>query len=538
MTSFNLTRERWIPVEELDGRVQELSTRDTLSRAHELRALADSSPLVVAAVTRHLLAVLHRAYTGPRTKSEWCAIASSGAFDQRRVDAYLDRVEDRMDLFNPEQPFAQTRGLRERFIQYVTPIDELEVARTHWGGAREVFRHRPPLPRPEMSPGRAARALLAHHAFATGGLIKKPGEPTSATAAPLARAALVVVRGPTLFITLVANLLVYDRAHGSPIPTGGADDCCSWEQAPLPRELRRSDEPKRPPFGYLDLLTWLSRRVELLEQDGVVTGFINAVGQGIADGSPRDPMVAYRRHGKYGLLPIGIDLDRAFWRNASALFEMTRGEGAAFERPRAIDLVADQLAIDLLGRNTMYDIEVLGVAAEKSRVDAVRVERVQVEARCLNDAAASEAVRECLAFSEKLVDGLRSSLYTYARSAVAPGERDPDRKGVGQLVNSLGAEPAAWSALGVSFKHFLQAFGDDPEKAATVFRSRARDVVKDIFRSATARPATTGRWLKARALAEQSFHSRLADLTERWSPSDVREVPLNACTRSARQPVD
>ena len=233
-TAFNLTREPWIPVESFDGRAFEVSTRDALKRAHELRALADPSPLVVAALTRHLLAVLHRSYDGPRSMKEWAAIARAGAFGPAQVEAYLDRVQDRMDLFHPTHPFAQTRGLLGQFADYVTPIDELEIFRARWGTARELFRHLPER-QPRMAPACAARALLAHQAFATGGLVKKPGEPTSATAAPLARAALVVVRGKTLFQTLIANLLRYGAEE--PVPTGGATDTCSWEQDPPPPEL-------------------------------------------------------------------------------------------------------------------------------------------------------------------------------------------------------------------------------------------------------------------------------------------------------------
>jgi CRISPR system Cascade subunit CasA len=530
MTSFNLTRERWIPVEVLNGRVVELSTRATLQRAHTLRALADPSPLVVAALTRHLLAVLHRAYEGPRTMREWCAIASSGAFDQSRVDGYLDRVEDRMDLFHPAQPFAQTRGLREHFSKYVDPIDELELPRTGWGAARELFRHRPALPAPVMTAARAARELLAHQAFATVGLIKKPGEPDTATAAPLTHVALVVVRGPTLFVTLIANLLLYDPGRGKPVPTGGADDCCAWEQAPQPKRLSALREPKRRPLGYLDLLTWLSRRVELIQENGEITGFINAVGKGMAEGSPRDPMVAYRRDKKYGLRPIKIDADRAFWRNASALFESTRGEGASFERPQAIDLVADPVAIEFIGRDTMYDIEVLGMDAEraKKRVATMRFERVQTQARCFNDADAGAAVRECLNFSDKLVDALRSPLWVYARSALAPGGRDADAASVRSLVNSFGAEPAAWSALGVVFEGFLRNLGHDSDAATADFRSRAVEVVRNVFRTATARPATTGRWLKARALAERSFQEKLSELTGTRNSQSAQEGVLNA----------
>ncbi|MGE0451201.1 MAG: type I-E CRISPR-associated protein Cse1/CasA, partial [Vicinamibacterales bacterium] len=143
MTIFNLTREPWIPVEALDGRVFELSTHDALRRAHELRALADPSPLVVAALTRHLLAVLHRSYDGPRSMKEWVSIARSRRFDVTCVNDYLSRVEDRMDLFHPMRPFGQTRGLLEQFGDYVMPIDELEVFRSRGGTGRVLFRHAP-----------------------------------------------------------------------------------------------------------------------------------------------------------------------------------------------------------------------------------------------------------------------------------------------------------------------------------------------------------------------------------------------------------
>jgi CRISPR system Cascade subunit CasA len=512
MTAFNLTREPWIPVETLDSAVVELSTRDALKQAHALRSLADSSPLVVAALTRHLLAVLHRAYDGPRTMDAWCEIASSGAFDAGRVDAYLDRVEDRMDLFHPTHPFAQTKGLRERFGEYTSPIDELEVLRSGWGSARELFRHRPEEPRPNMPPGRAARALLAHQAFATGGLIRKPGEPTSATAAPLVRGGLVIIRGQTLFATLSANLLVYDPEHGRPIPTGGQEDRCSWEQDAPPRALRPGKEPKRTPLGYLDVLTWLSRRVEFVHDDEVVTGFINAAYHGMADGASRDPMMTYRLDEKRGFVPIGVDVDRAFWRDAGALFETARADSKAFERPQAIDLVADSKAIDLVGPDTLYDIEVLGIAGYQSRVDAVRVERVQTRAACLNDPDAGGAVRESLDLCSRLIKGLRGSLWSYARAALAPGEREPDKKDVAHFVDSLGAEPAAWSALGVLFESFLKNLGDDPEEAAATFRHDAICAARHMFHGATAQAGSTGRWLKARTLAEASFHRSIASL--------------------------
>lgn len=505
-TSFNLAREPWIPVETFDGAVFELSTRDTLARAHELRALADPSPLVTAALTRHLLAVLHRSYEGPRSMREWVAIARAGAFDRLCVGSYLDRVEERMDLFHPTHPFGQTRGLLQRFGEYLTPIDEIEVFRSRWGTARELFRHTPEQ-QARMTAARAARALLAHQAFATGGLVKKPGEPTAATAAPLVRAALVVIRGKTLFQTLIANLLRYGPEE--PVPTGGAQDACSWEQEAPPADLRRIDEPRRMPYGYLDLLTWLSRRVEFVGDRTGVTGYVNAVWQGLEAGSPRDPMVAYRKHEKLGWLPIGINADRAFWRDSAALFETARADTATFERPRAVDLVASEDALQVVGDVT-YDIEVLGIAAEKSRVDAVRFERVQAHGRCFNDPDAGTAVRDALVFAERSVNALSTATFIYARTALSPGGRQPDTAAVRSLVESFGAKPAAWSALGVAFDDLMRQVAQDPDAALAAFRSRATNLVLEMLRGVTARSETTGRWLKARALAEHAFAEQLA----------------------------
>lgn len=512
MTSFNLTRRPWIQVEHMDGRVTELSTRDVLRQAHTLRSLIDASPLVVGALTRHLLAVLHRCYDGPRSMREWKVIASSGAFDSGRIDAYLDKWDERMDLLHPRYPFAQTAGLDKRFAGYETPIDELEVVRARWGGARELFQHRPEEYAPRMSPARVARSLLAHHAFTTGGLIKKPNEPTSATAAPLARSALVTVKGANLFLTLVANLLIYNDA--APVPTGGASDGCAWEQEPPPTALSAAQEPKRRPRGYLDLLTWESRRVQLVHQDGMVTHFINAVFQGLDEGSPLDPMVAYRRDEKRGLLPISIDVDRAFWRDAGALFETTRGDAAAFERPRAIDHVASVDARDVFGDDALYDVEVVGQHPEKSKIHAVRAERVQTRARCFDDPDAGATVRESVQTCSFLVNALQDAVRVYARIALAPDGRDPDAKAVSALADATGARPAAWSTLGVAFEQLMRELVDDPDQAGRQFRTRAMAIVRDVFRDATARADTSGRWLQAQAAAEHRFNSQLAKFAD------------------------
>jgi len=521
---FDLTREPWIPAERLDGASVELSTRDLLRDAHTLRGLADPSPLVIAALTRHLLAVLHRAYAGPRTMREWTAIASAGRFDRTRIDAYLDTVAARMDLFHPTHPFAQTRGLLAQFGDYIDPIDQLELTRSSWGLGRALFRHRPTDPLPTMGPARAARALLAHHAFATQGTVKKPGEPISASDAPLVGAGVVILRGDTLFETLISNLLRYDPVEGFPISTGGAMDVCSWEQSAPPSQLKVAKEPKESFLGYLDLLTRLSRRIELVCEGDVVTGFINAVWRGLPNAPPQDPMVTYRRDEKRGLLSVGINPARAFWRDAGALFEAGRGESRAYDRPKAIALVADPDALDVLGRGRRFSVEILGLSAEKSRVDAVRVERIHVAARSFNDATARTAVESSIAFAAKVADAIRSAVGVFAKKALSPGKRVPKTEDIKGLVTSIGAEEALWSALGVDFDGFMRDLADDPDAAAERFERRALATARDVFNRAVDRPDSSGRWLKARAIAEESLTSKLPRVHDRTAGMAAEEI--------------
>lgn len=504
--TFNLTTEPWIPCELLDGARTELSTREVLVRAHEIKALAESSPLTTAALHRHLLAVLHRAYEGPRSLSEWTAIARPGAFDAPRIDAYLGQVKDRMDLFHPTHPFAQTRGLKEQFA--TTPIDELEVERSAWGPGRELFQARPEDHHASFTPARAARALITHHAFATGGLVRKPNEPTAATAAPLVRSAVILPRRDTLFGTLLANLMVYDPVAGKPI-TGGADDRPAWEQDPPPRELRRPDEPKNLPRGWLDLLTWLSRRIELVVEGDRVTGFVRAVWQGLHEQSPHDPMVTYRVDEKRGTWPHGLNPDRMFWRDAHALFQATEeAKATGFERAKNLGFLSQREVLAVFGKGARFRIEILGMFAEKSRVDLTRTERLATTADALADPAAREAVKSATHHAEERVKALKSALWVYASKALSPGDRSPDTKDVNGLIQSLGADAAAWSALGQVFEVFVGRL-DQPD-ALDTFKADTDRAIRRCFQDATAGGTSTARWLKALALAELNLNRHLA----------------------------
>lgn len=512
MNSFNLTTEPWLPCERTDETQVVLSLRQVLAQAHELRALALAQPAISAAVYRHLLAFVHRIVDGPRNERAWGTLVQAGRFDPDAIGAYLDSVQDRLDLFHPTHPFGQVRGLTAKFAP--DPIDRLEFTRSSWGGARELFQHRPEIDPLTFEPARAARALLGHHAFATGGLVRKPGEPTSATAGPNLGTAVVLVLGRTLFETLVANLLIYNPADGLPqgVPAED-DDAPAWEQPPLPLELAdKKKEAARRPRGYLDMLTWQSRRIEFVtKDDGRVTGFVRAVGQGMDCEAVYDPMVPYRDDKKRGVIPISMRKGRAFWRDSAALFTRVGEKGRV---PAAIAQVLGS-DVEFEGANGplgmhRLGIAVFGVLANKSRIDASRTETIWASPEAFD--ANEDSVKAAVNQAEDAVRALRGAIRTYASHVLSPGDRDAHKDDVSNLANSFGADAIAWSELGEHYAKFLIELGHDRKQASLEMLTACIATAKQGLRRVLAEADQSGHKLHAAARAGVTLSMGLKDL--------------------------
>ncbi len=523
--SFNLTTRPWIPCEFLDGRNAELSTRDVLAEAHRIRAIVDPSPLVLAVLHRHLLAVLHRSYEGPKTMAEWREIVGAAHFEAARVDRYLEMVRDRLDLLHPTHPFGQTRGLIDRGMP-VTPIDELDVERSGWGQKEYLFQHRSPEYASQKTPAEAARSVLAHQAFALHGTLKgmnpsmgkTRGEPHSAGAAPLVHCAVIILSRPTLFESLTANLLLYDPLISKPVP-GSVEDRPSWEQDPLPARIDGKNELDRDPLGWLDALTWLSRRVEFKAENGAILGFTHAAGRTYkGETGFVDPQVTYVLSRQGGYQPIRIKTDRAFWRDSNALFETQRDQSSQFSRPHAIGLVAPGEGPAPFGEGAAYTLDILGQDAEsgiKVDIHCVRHESLTVKGRLFGNPDTREAVEHVLHLAEEAVEHLRASLYTFARHVLprSDSENKEQREERRALVKSLGAEPAVWSTLGMEFEAFLQRFDYDDDGARRGFEEGVRRAIRKSFDNSISRATSDARTIKAQALAEMQLQRALAALS-------------------------
>lgn len=273
--SYDLLTQPWIPVIGSDGKPRRLGLVDLLRDAASLRAVAGVPPVRVA-VLRLAIAVLRDALGhGAIDEAWWRESWGAGKLPDDALADYLSRHRDRFDLFSPSAPFLQDPALRgDRTV--VRSVAELTPHLPKGNNATLIHRttdlHGPNPVR--FSFAEAACWLVSLHAHVRPGTTAArhaapPGR-ISGRAGPLLGRLLAVPDCENLARTLLLNL-----------PRAARD--------PLDLPAYRAAEPVRSgaeACGPVSLLTWTSRHVLLLPDDG---GTVTAV-KLAADQHP-DPLV-------------------------------------------------------------------------------------------------------------------------------------------------------------------------------------------------------------------------------------------------------
>lgn len=353
--SFDLTREPWIPVLDLAGRERVLTPLQVVQQAGELSSIGGELPTTGFALTRLLLAVLHRAVGGPRDREHWAELWAAPGLPVDAVAGYLDQVRDRFDLFSPLTPFLQ--------------VAELRTAKGDHSGLNKVIADVPNgLPLFSTRAGRAlgrisfaeaARWLVHALSFDTSGIKTgvlgdsrvKGGKGYPDGVAWVGNTGGVLVEGPSLRDTLLLNLLPYRDDElvlrwGRP-----ADDLPVWERAPLGPDVERDStgSSRTRPAGPADLYTWPARRMRLVGDPGGVTGVVLSYGDRLAQQNAHtfEPMTAWRRSATQEkargelvvYMPRQHSVSRVFWRGLEALLPIAgttaSGKAAAASLPPA-----------------------------------------------------------------------------------------------------------------------------------------------------------------------------------------------------------
>ncbi len=542
---FNLIDEPWIPCT-LRGSAgqeerRELGLREVLVQAREIVELTDPSPLVTAALHRLLLALLHRLY-GPTDRREWKALYGRG-WDTGKLDEYLERRRDRFDLFDDQHPFYQTASIG---VQYATPISKLthELA---GGNNATLFDHTTEIDTPAFRPARAARSLVAYQAYAVGGLVSFDDKAhKSATAAPLVKGAVAVVRGGNLFETLMLNLVDNGPERQRHYATR-AHDRTAWER----------DEETRPvdrlPDGYLDLLTWQSRRIKLFPErdahgDIVVPRVAVLKGYGFTPGFERpqvETMVAFKKParvtaGQDPFPAVGFRADRALWRDSLALFQAAGNESEPPKTFQWLHGLADDEAIDA---GTVFPLDLFGLVTDKASVLLWRHERLPLPLAYLDPANGGlvDALKEALNLAEETGQALRTAGFILAERLLAPesdqpNARKPQAEDTRRLATSFELERAYWPHLDVAFKLLIEDLPQPHDRveerglvtygvvAIPRWRELLKRTARDVFDAATRGLDTSSRSLKATALAKRTLEWGLAKALD----TQVRVAPETA----------
>ena len=497
--TFDLLREPWVPCIRHDDSPVELGLRDALARAHELRELGGESPLVTAALYRLMLAVLHRVFGPPGIKA-WATLWGLGHWDESALDAYLDRWQERFNLFHPQHPFYQAPDERVQPKAVNSLIQDLA-----FGNKATLFDHHTDEEGVALTPAQAARAVVASQTFGLAGLAGTPQKFTDGTCA---RGVLFLAQGETLFETLALNLLQYPNESVMPC---SRDDQPAWEM----------DDPytadRIVPKGYLDYLTWQNRRVLLIPEEGAEGVYVRGMTMAPAlrlDTSMLDPMKHYSVDEKRGPAVLRFREERALWRDSAALFCL---HSKGYRPPRVFEWLSRIVDQGHLDRSQTRRYLALGMANDQAKVDFYRAERMPLPLDYLNPE--KEELVEKLGTATEMAEetarqlwGTTRKLATFilAPDADGPGARQPAREDLDHLTDEWAVERRYWSRLEVPFRQTMEAIPNGPDAALEAWRSILLKTAWAAFDEVASNLEAGTRALKAVVCARDQLAAGLA----------------------------
>ena len=466
MPTFDLIREPWIPVVDLEGRATQVGIREALVRAHEFREIRDPLPILEFGVYRFLTALLLDMLR-PETSDDYLDLwdAQHSGISADRVDAYLAKHQSRFDLFHPKWPFYQDASLEP----VVAGKKDLKpVALLHPGvptGTNINHFHHFREEEFAVAPAVAARLLTAVPAFQTMG---GAGLSPSVNGAP---PWYTVALRPTLAETLLINMpsQVPEQATGVGKP--------AW----------RRDEPlvgKQSQLTLLDALTWLPRRILLAPEEskaecslsGARPGllirrmvFVAGVGNDASLIWTGDPNVAYRP-GKDMQLPIRPSEGREVWRDTGALafHAMSDGKGGVFQRPAVVEQLERVLKETTAGAGAeaQFSLRLYGMRTDlKTKVYEWQTERLAVPTKLLgaaNPTWMGLVHREAHQAMEQ-AEGVSRAIRLCLKKAY-PRDAGGNKKAFDTLIGA--AQGEFWGSVRPDYNRMLRELADAPTEAA------------------------------------------------------------------------
>ncbi len=503
---MNLADRPWIPCVMSTGDARELSLADTLIRAHELREIFDESPLVTVSLHRLLLAILHRNF-GPSGTKAWFSLWNEGRWNEKKLSEYFSRWRERFELFHPERPFYQVPKM-EGVSRQPAAILFQEMAA---GNNTTLFDHTFEAEAPVIEAKRAARGVVARQAYSVG---FGKSSPFYFSDSPMLRSFTILMSGGNLFQTMALNLVRYDEEH--PFARED-DDLPAWEQ----------DNPESPrkggtrPAGYLDYLTWQSRRIHLYpELDGASVRFCQLQQNlKLADQGVQDPFKCYRRYEKRGWVALSLREEKALWRDSHSLMELSTESHA---RPAVFDWVANVAAhpeARASGLGPYFTFSAFGLATDIGKAASVtfwRHERLPLQLAYLSDPDMRGRLAEAIVYAERVGRDLRESTWTLARTMFEPLDGDGKQgrsDDANRLVEELATHRLYWPALDSPFIELMREIPEtkpeDRELRLMKWRKLVRRIARASLDQVTRELDISARAFRAVAQGQRTFMGKI-----------------------------
>jgi CRISPR system Cascade subunit CasA len=518
---FDLVDQPWVLARSLDGAVRELSLLDVLRQAPELAGLVGEVPTQVFALTRLLLAILHRAVDGPASLAEWEKLWRAEALPVSRVESYLAGYRDRFDLLHPETPFLQVAGLRTAKGE-VSGLNKL-VADVPNGRPFFATRLGPIAP---LEFAEAARWLVHCQAFDPSGIKSgaegddrvKGGKGYPIGTGWSGYLGGVLPEGRNLRDTLLLNLIPPSYADDQ-----WDEDAPVWERPPVGPSGQRSGP--EAPTGPTDLYTWQSRRIRLHHDGERVTGVLICNGEKITPQNRQalEPHTAWRRspaqEKKLGRAPIYMprehDPQRAVWRGLQALLPAAQAVGDGASLPPLVLSWVGRVSDRVIGRSYRVRMRTIGMTygSQSATTEDIVDDALDLGAHLLDSNAVDlvETDTSCVRDSEAAAKALGKLAQNVALASGAGRDE--------QAGPRARATEAAYAELDGLFRAWLRQFGldTDPTDAKVDWHRTAWQAVDDLATDILARASMT-------AWVGRTSNNRLVTSTHarQWFYRDLR----------------
>ncbi|WP_182170570.1 type I-E CRISPR-associated protein Cse1/CasA [Flaviflexus equikiangi] len=530
--SFDLLTEQWIKVRRTDGESESVGLYQLFDNFDDYLDLDGESQTQNFAVFRMIQAIFIRAIREEDDldvtfdlPERWLYCKTVDVADVTR--RYLERYEDRFDLFHPATPFYQVADLR-------TSKDEFRDAsllvpdvgpRLFSTSTQETSN--------QLDPAVAARWLIRLHAYDHSGIKSgavgdprvKNGKGYGIGTGWAGAIGAVQIAGKTLKETVLLNVPMVDLIVGT---EERERDLAPWERTPdtsAPRSLEALI-----PNGLVDLLTWQQRRVRLVvdEELETVSKVVISNGDKIQVSNMfLDPGTGYRyskAQSKNGIevhFPRKHDAELTVWRGIQGIFQESSGPIEQGRKAPILDSMENDATEEFLREFQSNTVGLRLIGAVYGTQDAILTEEIFDEIPVSMSLLTRDGgeMRSVAVQAVERVMSFRGSMKWFLKQLLICGGASPEDEPEGPI--------HAWlNALENEFIQWVSALTPElgAEEASKRWRTIMRRVTVKHIASAveSAGPNAAVGWMETNENGNSVLHSSAR--YEAWIMRKLNEV--------------